>query len=319
MFDLVHGLSHAGPKPTTKAIASRFVWPSFKSDVKEWCRTCIDCQKAKVATHVSAPLMRREPPDRRFGSLHLDLVGPLPESRGMRYLMTIVDRFSRWMEAIPIPDISAETCVRAFLLHWVVRYGVPGDVVADRGTQFTSSLWRKLHELLGIKHSNTTAYHPAANGLVERLHRQVKAALMAREEKADWMEHLPMVLLGVRTAWRAELDASPAELTFGVSLHLPGEFVEETDKSYSEHDLLRNLQKQMNDLKPVQTTDHATRRQGHVPLALDSATHVFVRRDAKAPPLTRPYTGPFKVIAKLSLIHISEPTRQEASRMPSSA
>ena len=61
------------------------------------------------------------------------------------------------MEAIPIADISTETCVRAFLLHWVARYGVPGDVVADPGAQFTSSLWRKLHELLGIKCQNTTA------------------------------------------------------------------------------------------------------------------------------------------------------------------
>ena len=199
---------------------------------------------------MSAPLIRREPPDCRFGSLHLDLVGPLPELRGMRYLMTIVDRYSRWLEAIPIPDISAKTCARAFLLHWVARYGVPGDVVADLGAQFTSSLWRRLHELLGIKCMNTTAYHPATNGVVEQLHRQVKAALMAREEKANWMEHLRMVLLGVRTAWRAELEASPAELTFGTALHLPGEFVDATDVSFSDHDFLRDLKSQMNNLSP---------------------------------------------------------------------
>ena len=117
VFDLVHGLSHAGPRPTTKAVANRFVWPQFKKDIRDWCKTCESCQLAKVATHVSAPLTRREPPDRRFGSLHLDLVGPLPESGGMRYLMTIVDRFTRWMEAILIPDKSANTCARAFLRH----------------------------------------------------------------------------------------------------------------------------------------------------------------------------------------------------------
>ena len=121
---------------------------------------------------------------------------------------------------------------------------------------------------------------------------------MAREEKADWMEHLPMVLLGVRTAWRSELEASPAELTFGTALHLPGEFVDATDISFSDHDFLRNLKKQMNELSPVQTSDHATRRQGRVPKSIANTTHVFVRRDAKNPPLTRPYTGPFRVLSR---------------------
>ena len=107
-----------------------------------------------------------------------------------------------------------------------------------------------------------------------------------------------MVLLGVRTAWRVELEASPAELTFGTSLHLPGEFVETSGKKYGEHELLSNLQEQMRELRPVQTSNHATSRRNHVPNTLEKATHVFVRRDAKAPPLTRPYTGPFKVTKK---------------------
>ena len=121
---------------------------------------------------------------------------------------------------------------------------------------------------------------------------------MAREDRTDWVEHLPMVLLGIRTAWRVELGASPAELTFGTALHIPGEFVEASEKNFVDHDFLRNLKRQMNELKPVQTSNHATLRQDRVPTALNSATHVFVRRDAKAPPLTRPYTGPFVVISK---------------------
>ena len=118
----------------------------------------------------------------------------------MRYLLTVIDRF-----------------LRALLLHWIARYGVPSDIVADRGAQFTASLWRKLCELFGIQTNTTTAYHPQGNGMVERLHRQLKAAIMAREEKADWMEHLPLVLLGIRSAWRADLDGSPTELTFGMA------------------------------------------------------------------------------------------------------
>ena len=97
VFDTVHELSHTGPRPMAKAIAKRFVLKNFKKDVHNWCQQCIACQKSKVNTHVRAPVFRRDPPDRRFGSLLVDLVSPLPASQGMKYLFTIVDRFSRWI------------------------------------------------------------------------------------------------------------------------------------------------------------------------------------------------------------------------------
>ena len=86
---------------------------------------------------------------------------------------------------------------------------------------------------------------------------------MAREGKTDWVEYLPMMLLGVRTAWRVELDVSPAKLTFGTLLHLPGEFLDPLGKNFGEHEFLSKLQEQMNKLTPVQTSNHATlRREG---------------------------------------------------------
>ena len=83
IFHHVHGLSHAGPRPTAKAIARRYVWKNMKRDVNLWCQNCEDCQASKVAKHVRSPLTVRELPDRRFGSIHVDIVGPLPESGGM--------------------------------------------------------------------------------------------------------------------------------------------------------------------------------------------------------------------------------------------
>ena len=82
IFDMYHGLSHAGPRPTQKAILRKFVWKNLKKDVIDWCRSCDNCQTSKVARHVHTPWVKRDPPDRRFGSLHVDLVGPLPESEG---------------------------------------------------------------------------------------------------------------------------------------------------------------------------------------------------------------------------------------------
>ena len=132
VFEIYHELSHAGPRPTQKAVLKKFVWKNLKKDIIAWCRTCVSCQTSKVATHIKTPWARREPPDQRFGSLHVDLVGPLPESEGHKYLFTIVDRFSRWPEAIPLKDMTAVPCARAFLRHWVSRYGLPSDVTSER-------------------------------------------------------------------------------------------------------------------------------------------------------------------------------------------
>ena len=171
IFDALHGLSHAGPRPTLRAIQKRFVWHSMKSDVRSWCRSCHACQASKVHRHVRAPLQEQPPPDRRFGSLYVDIVGPLPESEGQKYLFTIINRFTRWGEAVPMADMTAESCARAFIRNWIARFGVPGDMTSDQGRQFISGLWSKLEGLLGISAGMTTAYHPQANCLVERLHR----------------------------------------------------------------------------------------------------------------------------------------------------
>ena len=96
--------------------------------------------------------------------------------------------------------MTAKSCARALLRHWITRHGVPTDITADRGRQFTSDLWKELNTLLGIQTHNTTAYHPMANGLVERLHRQLKSSIMARSTGTDWLDQLPMVMLGISTA-----------------------------------------------------------------------------------------------------------------------
>jgi transposase InsO family protein len=82
------------------------------------------------------------------------------------YLLTIIDRSTRWFEAVPLHNMEASTCVDAFIANWVVRFGVPGTVTTDRGAQFTSALWSSACTGLGIKHKLTTAYHPPSNSMV---------------------------------------------------------------------------------------------------------------------------------------------------------
>ena len=121
-FSTLYTASHHGIRATKNLIASKFVWHGLRKQVTEWARTCISCQTAKIHRHVKAPLGTFEAPRRRFDHVHLDILGPLPPSRGFNYLFTIVDRYTRWPEAIPLSDTSTLSCARALIAHWIARF-----------------------------------------------------------------------------------------------------------------------------------------------------------------------------------------------------
>ncbi|GFV18240.1 retrovirus-related Pol polyprotein from transposon 412 [Trichonephila clavipes] len=185
----------------------------MKQEIREWARTCIPCQKCKVHRHTKSKFGEYEVPDTRFSVIHIDLIGPLPPSQGMTFCMTCIDRFSCWMEAVPLPDCKAETASKAFYEHWVCRFGVPGKIVTDQGRQFESQLFRSLAAICGAKVAHATSYHPQCNGKVERLHRTLKGAIKAHNN-IKWTETLPTILLGLRTALRPDTNHTIAQMVF---------------------------------------------------------------------------------------------------------
>ena len=128
---------------------------------------------------------------------------------------------TRWPEAIPIVDIRAETVADSFFSGWIARYGTPATITTDRGAQFESKLLDNLCNQFGIIRNRTTSYHPQSNGMVERFHRQLKAAIMAHESPDPWTITLPAVLLGVHSAVKKRLGRSAAEMIYGTTLRLP--------------------------------------------------------------------------------------------------
>ncbi|GBP08504.1 hypothetical protein EVAR_77185_1 [Eumeta japonica] len=196
--------------------------------------------------------------------------------QGYRYCLTAVDRYTRWPEAIPITDINAETVATALLTCWISRSGCPTDIVTDRGKQFESTLFQHLARVAGFHHRRTTAYHPACNGLVERFHRQLKTAITCHANE-HWTECLPLVLLGVRSAYKDDLKASCAELVYGETLRLPGEFISPSPTKMTDiSDYIARLRSFVRKLQPSPASRHGERAT-FVYKDLATTTHVFLR------------------------------------------
>nr|VZH94050.1 unnamed protein product [Spirometra erinaceieuropaei] len=269
----------------------------MNSDIALWTKQCLACQTSKVYRHTFSPPSTIAVPDVRLNHVHLDLIGPLPPSRGYTHILTAVDRFTRWPIAVPISDTSAENIAMVFLTHWISTFGVPATLTTDCGSQFQSSLFRQLTRLPGCAHITTTAYHPAFNGLVERLHRQLKSALMSQTESATWSVNVPLVLLGIRSSVKEDIQCTAAELVYGTPLRLPGEFVQpSTTNTNITSTFVQQLKQRLAQLRPTPT--RLTSKHVFVHEDLRSAPFVFVRHDALRKPLCPPYDDPYKVVQR---------------------
>ena len=171
-------------------------------------------------------------------------------------------------------------------MGWVSRYGLPCTIVSDRGRQFTSELWSHLGSTLGAKIKHTSAYHPQSKGILERLHRDLKAALRAGVEGPCWIEQLPWVLLGLRTTPKEDLPVSSADCIFRNRLRLPADVTQPK----------RSVEVPPT---PLQTSHHH-KTDISVPAELWNSPFVLVRVDAHRTPLEKPYSGPYRVISRSS-------------------
>ena len=153
----------------------------------------------------------------------------MPSSQGFSYLLTMMDRTSRWPEAVLLSSTMAESCARAFISTWVFRFGVLAMLTSDRGAHFTSSVWSEVCFVLGISRIQITSFHPQSKCMIERFHRSLKSSLRARLASSDWVYHLPMVMLILQTSPNNDSGFSPAEAVYSYPLSLPGKFLEHSE------------------------------------------------------------------------------------------
>ena len=210
----------------------------------------------------------------------------------------MIDRTTRWPEAVPLSSISTGTCVRAFISAWISRFGVPATLTSDRGAQFTSSVWTGVCKVLGISASQRTSFHPQSNGMIKRFHRSLKSSLRARAADSDWVSHLPLVLLGLRFVPKEDTGFSISEAFYVSALTIPGEFLDGSELPSSQ--FLSRIQKVISGFS-VPPPHHVPKQApAKVPVPLSTTQFIFVREDACKPSLAPLYRGPYWVLERWS-------------------
>lgn len=125
VFDSLHSISHPGIRTIRKLVCDRYFWPNMNKMINGLAKSCIPCQKSKIHRHTKSVHGRFDIPAGRFEHIHLDLVGPLPPSNGFSFILTAIDRFTRWPEAYPLKDMTAVSVAKAFVENVVSRFGTP--------------------------------------------------------------------------------------------------------------------------------------------------------------------------------------------------
>jgi hypothetical protein len=142
VFDHIHSIAHPGIRATKRMISARYVWRGIAADIAGFCRDCQRCARGKVTSTVHTQIQPIQLPVKQFSHMHIDIVGPLPASPGgCTHLLTMVDRSTRWAEAVPLVNTPTTSCAAAFFNSWVSRFGVPAALTSDRGVQFSSAVW----------------------------------------------------------------------------------------------------------------------------------------------------------------------------------
>ncbi|GBM48452.1 Transposon Ty3-I Gag-Pol polyprotein [Araneus ventricosus] len=301
---------HFGVMKTLSKTREQFYWDRLRADVEKWCRECYACGARKGPKTRTKGQLQRHNVGAPFERMALDILGPFPvTTKGNRYVLVLMDYFTKWPEAIPIPDQEASTVAEELVRSWISGYGVPMILHSDQGTNFNSALFTELCNLLGILKTRTTALHPESDGMVERFNRTIlnHLSLFVSRNQTDWDTHLPLFLLAYRSAEHEVTGLTPAEMLFGRTLRLPCDilFGRPSETPSSPNEYMTNLEARLESVHAFARERMKTRYDSR------ATDHHFKegdlvwmynpkRRRGLSPKLQQNWEGPYTIVKKLN-------------------
>jgi hypothetical protein len=231
LFALVHQHKtggHLGNYKTISRLKRYFWWPGYTKDIKLWCKECLICQQVKTGLGRKHAILKQLPVGFTLERVAADIIGPLPETKkGNKYILVIMDYFTKWAEAIALSDQTAVTVADAFVTEFICRLGCPQQFHSDQGPCFRAQVLQQVCELLEIYKTQTTPYHPQSDGLVEKFNGTLQNMLktVTKERMEDWDEALPYVMMAYRSTPQESTGCSPNLLMLGREVISPLELL----------------------------------------------------------------------------------------------
>jgi len=196
----------------------------MRKSIEDFVKRCNQCQRRKGNREFVAPLGEVKEPTAPFHVTSLDITGPyVTTPRGNKYLLTFIDHFTKYVEAFPIHDQTAETCARIYATQVVTRHGTGSQLITDQGRSFMSSFFQETCKILGTRTTRTTSYHPQSNGSIERWHRSLHTVLSHYINSANnnWDTLVPFYLMSYRATPNSTTGHSPFFLLHGTEMEIP--------------------------------------------------------------------------------------------------
>ncbi len=230
-------LAHLGKRKTVDYLREEVWWPELVADVSAYCQTCGVCATTKSATSRPLGLLRPLPvPRRPWQYIGIDFVGPLPASSNRHgqfdMICVIICQLTSMVHLVPTMQTYGATEIAEVVFEHVYKlHGLPERIISDRDTLFTSTFWRRLHELLGTELRLSSSYHPQTDGATERANRTMTQMLRqcVQPDQKDWVQRLPAIELAMNTARSDTTGFSPFYLNYG---QMPRSLVWNSDTSY---------------------------------------------------------------------------------------
>lgn len=210
-------VGHMGMSKTLNRVHEHFRWPGMAADVYEFVNRCAPCMTNRTRRERPSPTKMPLPVAPGM-FVAADLTGPFPvSSEGNRYLLSIMDHCTGWVEAKALPNKAAEGIFQFIFREYIPRFSAPEVFLTDNGLEFKNKLLMGHLKALGVDVRHTTPYHPQSNGMIERYHRTIKNMFrrLVNSRANNWETYLGDVLLVMRTVVSDVTGFSPFYLTYG--------------------------------------------------------------------------------------------------------
>lgn len=230
VFQTLHGHSlsgHFSAQNTLQSAQMRCFWPHMSRDINQWCLECTACEARRAPIpHQQAP-MQNIVTSKPFEKIAADLTELPLTRRGNRYVLVVMDYFTKYLNLYALPDQRATTVAKCLFEDYISQHGVPHSLHTDQGRQFDSDLVKELCSQLGIYKTRTSPYHAMSDGMVERGNRTIKDQLAKYlyTRGGEWDEHLRQVELAYNTRIHSSTKHTPFFLTHGREARLPADLL----------------------------------------------------------------------------------------------